>query len=68
MHALFILFQYRAVARNVTGVAFNRNVWQKPVGFVLCCTQNVVKLVLTMLNYYLCCGDVDIDQLETYGY
>ena len=41
--------------------------WQKCVEFVLRCTQNVVSSFLPCF-YYPCCGDMDIDQLETYGH
>ena len=40
--------------------------WQKCVEFVLRCRQNVVNLLPCF--YYPCCGDMDIDQLETYGH
>ena len=40
---------YRVVACYITDAVFNRNVWQKPMGFVLCCIQNVVKFILTLL-------------------
>ena len=59
------MFTFYGLHKKLCSVKLH--LWQKCVEFVLRCTQNVVNSFLPCF-YYPCCGDMDIDQLETYGH